>query len=65
MIDTVDILDLAIEEVGTISQSTNSEDALCLRVDLKGVDFNELIEQLVGQYGYSDLIEKIEETYKG
>lgn len=63
MAETVNLDDLAIEEVGTISQSTNSEGTLCLRVDLKSVDFNEVIDRLVGQYGYEDLINKIQEIY--
>lgn len=63
MLEIVNLDDLAIEEVGTISPSTNSDGALCLRVDLKSVDFNELIDRLVSQYGYEDLINKIKEIY--
>ena len=63
--DTVDIDDISIQEVGAISQGTdNIDSSFCLRIDIKGVDFNELIDRLVGHYGYEHLIEKIEKNYK-
>jgi hypothetical protein len=63
MADTVNLEDLAVEEIGTISQSTYGDGAMCLRVDLIKVDFDELLERLVGQFGYDELMEKIMEKY--
>jgi hypothetical protein len=62
MANIVNLEDLEILEINSISQSEDSNGISCMRIDLIGVNFDELLDRLIGVYGLDGLMSKIEEN---
>jgi len=59
MAGKVNLENIEILEINTISLSEGSDGTSCMRIDLIGVNFDEVIDRLVGAYGLEELINKI------
>jgi len=62
---TIDINSLKIEAITSVSISElqSTDDKTCLEVDLKGVKLERLFDELIGNFGFDELIKYLEKTY--
>jgi len=61
----IDITGLKVKTISSISTSEllSTDDEIYLEVDLKGVELERLFDELIGNFGFDELIKHLEKTY--
>lgn len=61
----IDITGLKVKTINSISTSEllSTDDEIYLEVDLKGVELERLFDELIGNFGFDELIRHLEKTY--
>lgn len=61
----IDINGLKVKAISSISISElqSTDDEICLEVDLKDVELERLFDELIGNFGFDELIKHLEKTY--
>ena len=64
--DKIDIRGLKIKAIESIivSEQLVTDDEICLEIDLKDVELERLFEELIGNFGFDELIRYLEKKYK-
>lgn len=61
----IDITSLKVKAISSITTSEllNTDDEVSLEIDLKGVELERLFDELIGNFGFDELINHLEKTY--
>lgn len=61
----IDINGLKVKAITSIATSEllNTDDEVCLEIDLKDVELERLFDELIGNFGFDELINHLEKTY--